>query len=515
MKIWEDQIIERDKTIVIIGPNGSGKTKYGIKLSQLNNCDHIGALRNIALPENLPMKPFQQAETEIRDILNRKKQRYWELSNEIETLFSKLMADDSASATRFRDLSYKGQRPDIEKTKIMELKAMWEELFPDRQIGFDGYVPKVKSEYMAGNEYATGFMSDGERVAMYLAARVLDSTTDIIIIDEPEMHFHSKLAVLFWDTLEKLRPSKKFVYITHNLEFALSRDNPIFLIVKPNQKPQIIEKASDIPQQISIDLLAAASLSIFAKRIVFCEGNTEKSKDNKLLTTWFNDKDSVIVPLSSCKNVIEAVLTYKKTDIIQNITVLGIIDQDYTSTKALDAIRNELFVLPFHEIESLILHEDIIRAVLENIGKSPEEIISIIKEVKEKAKQVYSKELINNTISERFKKEIEFQVNFQLRGIKSNVDDEIQKNSYKNIFSTLAENAEQLYHQCNTEVNEVLTKDYQDILKILPGKPLTTVLITKLGIKAETYLDIVCKLIKDKNEIVIKCLENYLPKRTI
>ena len=62
MKVWDDLIIEKDKTVVVIGPNGSGKTRYGIKVTQLNNADHIGALRNIALQENLPMMTYTHAE---------------------------------------------------------------------------------------------------------------------------------------------------------------------------------------------------------------------------------------------------------------------------------------------------------------------------------------------------------------------------------------------------------------------------------------------------------------------
>ena len=52
----------------------------------------------------------------------------------------------------------------------------------------------------------------------------------------------------------------------------------------------------------------------------------------------------------------------------------GIIDQDYSSAAAIDAIKKDIFVMPFHEIESLLLHEDIVREVLSNIGEEKVEI---------------------------------------------------------------------------------------------------------------------------------------------
>lgn len=513
MRIWEDITIERDKTVVVIGPNGSGKTQYGIKLAQLNNADHIGALRNIALTDNLPMMTYSQAEQEVNNRLNRKKSHYWELSNEIDLLFSKLMADDAASATRFRNLSFAGQNPPIERTKIMELSQLWESLFPSRQIKFEGYVPKVKSEYMGGKDYAASHMSDGERVSLYLAARVLDSNSDIIVIDEPEVHFHSKLAVTFWDALEKMRPNKKFVYITHNLEFALSRKLPIFLVVKPNQKPLIIEKASEIPTETSIDLLAAASLSIFAKRVIFCEGIADKSRDNMLLSAWFNTNNTVIVPLSSCKNVIEAVLSYKKTDIIQNLDVVGIIDQDYSSVGSLESVKNDVFVLPFHEIESLLLHEDLITEALKAIGRNQEDIKAIIKDIKESAEKIYSKEIINKVISERFKNEVEFTLKYRIRGLKSTTEDSKQRAEHIDIINELAKVAEQAYDNSTNEVIKAHEKGYNEILRILPGKPLLSLLLKHAGMNIDAYLSLICKLINDNNETVIKTLTGLLPAR--
>lgn len=233
-----------------------------------------------------------------------------------------------------------------------------------------------------------------------------------------------------------------------------------------------------------------------------------------LLSAWFNTNETAIVPLSSCKNVIEAVLSYKKTDIIQNLEVLGIIDQDYSSVGAIEAIKKDVFVLPFHEIESLLLHEDIITEVLVTVGKTEEEIQAIVAEMKVRAIEIYPKDLVNKTISERYKNEIEFNLKYAIRGLKSTIDDAEQKKSHIDIINQLHTIAETSYDKASKEVTESPNLGYLEVLKILPGKPLLLLLLKTLGMTTDTYLSMLCKLIKDENEQIVECLSQYLPSRS-
>ena len=104
------------------------------------------------------------------------------------------------------------------------------------------------------------------------------------------MHFHSRLAIRFWSEMESLRPDVKFVYITHDLPFALSRNNARFVMVMPDQAPQLVDISNPLPRELVEVILAAASFSIYAKRIVFCEGDEEKSLDWKLYSAWSGAK---------------------------------------------------------------------------------------------------------------------------------------------------------------------------------------------------------------------------------
>ena len=76
-------------------------------------------------------------------------------------------------------------------------------------------------------------MSDGEREIFYFLGEVLSAPANsIIIIDEPENHLHDLILDDLWDKLEQLRTDCTFIYITHKIEFAVSRNNSKILWIK-------------------------------------------------------------------------------------------------------------------------------------------------------------------------------------------------------------------------------------------------------------------------------------------
>ena len=322
--------IDGNNPLVILGPNGSGKTRYGLKVAGWNTAEIIAALRNIALGQNVAMHSLSHATRELENQKNQYKNSPWNISSEINILFSKLMIEDSASAITFRDNhKMSGVEPDV--TKLMIIQKCWHELFPGRTLQFSGYTPKVKSTYSQDNspaEYFAQSMSDGERVALYLAGRVLDAKAGVILIDEPEVHFHSRLAIQFWDKLESIRPDCRFVYITHDLHFAISRDTKNYFIVRPGIPPELVDVGEGIPSDITQEILSAASLSLFADRIIFCEG-TESSYDQKLFRAYFNRRKDSVIPVGSCKEVVKCTTAFRNRTILSGVRAIGIVDRDY------------------------------------------------------------------------------------------------------------------------------------------------------------------------------------------
>lgn len=115
-------------------------------------------------------------------------------------------------------------------------------------------------------------LSDGEKAVFYYIAHVLSAKpTSFIIVDEPENHLHLSIISKLWNTLESVRTDCRFIYLTHNLDFAASRNNVEKLWMKKFEAPanwdlQRLPENDEIPEMIYMEILGSR------KQILFCEG---------------------------------------------------------------------------------------------------------------------------------------------------------------------------------------------------------------------------------------------------
>ncbi|WP_376693694.1 ATP-dependent nuclease [Wenzhouxiangella sp. EGI_FJ10409] len=503
-------IHDGDAPLVIIGPNGSGKTRFGLQLAKWNDAETIAALRNIALAENIPMQSLTQAEQELTNHKQRHRQQPWNISSEINNLFAKLMAEDSASAIDFRDTYNEGVEPEI--TKLMRLQDSWERLFPGRRIVFKGYTPKVTSEYVAGEkEYAAQSMSDGERVALYLAGRVLDAKPGVIVVDEPEVHLHSRLAMQFWDELERLRSDCRFVYITHDLPFAQSRQASGYLIVKPGSNPQITPVEQGVPPDVSKEILAAASFSIYADTVVFCEG-TESSVDQRVLRAYYNDRSIAVVPVGSCRDVIKCTAAFSDSAVVQGMKAIGIVDRDYWPNAFLDSLPSAVHVLPAHEIESLLCHKSIFLAVSEHIGNPNEQSEVLYGEFLNEAAAKFTGALRNKQVSERFKNRCTDQFNRALNALKVQESDAATRQNHEEELDPAkwATSPKNIMDAEATIIDDAVSNPTEHLVRVLPGKVYWPLLIGKLGLSKDAYIRLIVDALVAKDSSPLSSLGHNL-----
>ena len=151
--------------VVIIGPNGSGKTRQVRTLQFHRPIDFINATRNTRIQAQLaPLAPAQ-ATVNYENQRNTRRQNYWDLTNEFDFLLSKIHAELAASAIRYMAAAESGAVPAEPETVLAKVARVWSDLFPGRKLVTDEVSPKVTNDlrviprglFSTGDQATTGF----------------------------------------------------------------------------------------------------------------------------------------------------------------------------------------------------------------------------------------------------------------------------------------------------------------------------------------------------------------------
>jgi ABC-type cobalamin/Fe3+-siderophores transport system ATPase subunit len=412
--------------IVIIGPNGVGKTRLGVAITQANNAERVAALRHVEVPE-IPMQRFEHASRQVQSAIQQVMNEHWRQSYELQNLLSEIVAEYRESAVQhleYLELN-PSTKPDekLTNTRLRKLVKIWNQHFPGRQIEIN-YEPKVERS-INGNtvSYSIAQMSEGERTALYLTARVISCLKPILIVDEPEVFFHPLLARNLWNSLEESAPNIRFVYITHDIPFALSRRGAQFAIARSESTAELLPPTSGIPSDVVAQVLGAASFSVSASRLIFCEGLPD-SYDNSILTAWHNCPKTAVVPVGGCEAVRECVSVFRAGKFTTGVTACGYIDRDGWPDNHLDS-DPYIKAHPVSEIEGYLCLEPVFRALGIYSGLSEPELTARYNTFLSGAKSHFKNVVLNKEILNRAKKRVEMEQKALLNPIKP--DDDIGK----------------------------------------------------------------------------------------
>ncbi len=348
---------DEEFTIVFLGPNGSGKTQLAQKIAQGNQVSAISAQRRTWVDDSLPVQEEQQLRNQVKSQQDRWRENSWQPTVEINFILSTLIQDHTNRLTKRNEEAIESSKPlePVKDTNLILLQSLWNRLFPKRKLEIGGFFPKVKrlDASSPSPTYLLRQMSDGERTVLYMAARVMTAEQPVILVDEPELNMHSRLSVQFWDEAEKLRPDCRFVYLTHDLNFALSRRRAMYLIVRSNDAAEALI-VDELPSSIAAEVLGAATLPFYARRIFFFEGEPGKGFASELFSAWFDDEETFAIPSGNRNSVCAAVSGLKTVGVVA-AEIIGLIDRDFYSDAVLEAVPNGVTVLQLHEIESVLL----------------------------------------------------------------------------------------------------------------------------------------------------------------
>jgi hypothetical protein len=237
------------------------------------------------------------------------------------------------------ELSLKYKEGEIPRptTKLDRVQKIWEELLPHRTLikraGTIETHPYKKPEL----KYSSSQMSDGERVIFYLIGEVVCSRSNsLIIIDEPEMHLHKSICCKLWDLLENERKDCAFIYLTHDIDFAVSRVDSLKIWAKSYEGNnswdyEIIDTISALPSDIFLEILGSR------KPVLFIEGE-KSSIDYFLYSSVF--KDFTIKSIGSCEKVIDSTKTFNDLNGFHHIEAYGLIDRDTRTDEEITHIKD-------------------------------------------------------------------------------------------------------------------------------------------------------------------------------
>jgi hypothetical protein len=511
--------IEQPTRIVVVGANGSGKTRLGIWLEDHNQMrfpvHRIGAQKALAMPDFAAVKNLEQAEKELYfgrsdqyASADRKIHDRWggnpatHLLSDYDKLLALLFAKESErDRVHTKQTREKQGYVPVPDSVIDQIVLLWGYLMPHRSISFhDGKITVGKG---TAAEYHAKEMSDGERVALYLLAQCLTAPESaLIIIDEPELHLHRSLMDKLWNKVEELCPHKSIVYITHDLDFAVSRAGAKKLWIKNyvNGAWTWTELPTDdtLPESLILELVGNR------KAVLFCEGE-RGGLDHSILQLCYPTHH--VVPRGSGEKVAESVKAMNANTALHTLASFGIVDRDFRTDIELNSLQeHDVHPIKFAEIENLLCNEELVMAVATHLALEPK---AVLKSVLEYVLQSLRDELENQIVQMSARR-----IRYQLSCFSPSSGDREGLN--KGAEQTLAKvDVHQIVAESEGAFNTALTRGgLNDLLKVYNRKSLADRIAPCFGLKQGEYVPLVLRLLKGRDSRrFVSLLQQHLPVR--
>lgn len=510
--------------VIIIGANGSGKSKLGAWIEQhdFENVHRIGAQRNLNFNENIPLKSYSQAEDLVfygtADSTNGwKKQKglRWNygksytttMMSDFENVLAALIALTNVQNTEFiaeckKCEADQREKPHTPHTAIDQLIEIWDTILPQRKLKYyDGRFSAVLPSGDDSNEYSSNQMSDGERAVLYLAAQVLCVPANkTLIIDEPEIHLHRSIMNRLWSALESFRPDCLFIYITHDTQFAAAHGQSDIIWIKEFDGTHWkLEKLEDneLPEELLFDIVGSR------KNVLFVEGE-KNSYDTQLYTVLY--PNYYVIACGSCTQVISRTKAFRNSPSLHHCQVYGLIDRDYRSDHEIEKYKDDgIYTLKVAEVENLFLVEELIRLMADRLGQNPDDIFAKVKDY---------------IIHIRFAHQIDKQIcqsvvahlKYQLAAAElSKKNDDEAKNSLDAVLKAI--DYEKTKAEQEAKFKEALSEDdYAKVLRVFNEKGLISSIGHFLGVVDKEYCNRVLALLNGKlHGEISDAISGYLP----
>lgn len=510
--------IESRGSIVIVGANGSGKTRLGSWLEfqsiDKDKVHRIAAQKSLTMPTSVSPMSVDIAEAGLWygrevtdsgpfDISSFKQVRRWGqnpntfLLNDFQRLVTYLFSDDYEKSIKYRkDAKESRERIEPPETKLDALQRIWEEVLINRKLHIGGGQIRAESRHHSTSEYPATEMSDGERVVFYLIGQALSAPRDgIIVIDEPELHIHKSIQATLWDKIEAERRDCLFVYLTHDLDFAASRVTASKICLRNYDGESWdwyrVPETGEIPEEVLLEILGSR------KPIIFVEGD-RSSLDYFVFQNLYSD--FTIIPCGSCEHVIHATRSFSSLKNLHRLSSYGIVDRDFRESDEINYLQNiNVFVLDFSELENLFLTEKVLGHVASELHRSDfkelfEQVKAIVFREMENGKETLISSITASKVERRLK-------NFDAKAL--------GESRLVKALDDLITNVDvaSLYNSTSAYIEEIIRdRNYSEALKIYNNKGLIYQIGSIFGFKSRELIEYVQRLLSSKEGGTLKLI---------
>ena len=482
-----------DSTTVIIGANGAGKSSLINELRK-NSIDEMFILpaqkllyfvSNVfgrdSINKDKYIEDLKKAEIKYDTIEIRTNNIEDDFSSSFTKMITLLVKDYTNIATR----KLRGEK-DLHLALWDRVEQVWNLILPEIKFILepDNRVVEVEKN---GSRYSINGLSDGERcILFYIGSVLLAPENSYIVVDEPETFLNAAVYNELWDLLISERSDCQFIFASHNMDFVQSRTNATYIWCKKFEAPYNFDyEQLEESQEFPLTLLAEVSGT--RKPILFCEG-TKNSIDYQIYSKLFSEF-CFVKPVQGHKQVIQYTKAYNKLEETYGNKAYGIIDYDWMDEARIQNYKKKnIFVLPFNEIEMLLVDEEMVTSVLsddeedkkQKINKLRDTVIGLCTTNKDKIIRIALKKKLDefmegNLIETREPTEDEartflenlsekFDITVTLENIAKMVEDSIASSEFSTILKI-----------CNLKNEIIGSKEIKEIVSNLKEKALSTI----------------------------------------
>ena len=459
------QFANIEKNIILVGSNGSGKSMLAqiLKGNDYERITVIPAQKSMFFTSDSSILSARVSDVKDKMLSNTiefsKSETDYGFNEFQQYHFTKmLIAMREDYFNYLHNCCEEGLKADPNQCIYGKVRSVIKTVFKDIDIVFGDSFDELIYCRRDNNKYPLNGLSEGEKVALYYSMGVLMAPKDsYVVIDEPETFLNPSLANTVWDVLTRERSDCQFIFITHSVDFTLARHSSQIIWIKKYIYPDTFEfeQVNDsfmLPKALMTEILGSK------KPVLFCEGDDKASIDYRVYSGLFYDKYTVI-PVGGHKEVQNYCKVLNNAEWI-GIEAKGLVDGDLRDDDSIAKLNSQkITVLPFNEVEMLLLEENVLEATLK--GAHPSEYERIIRDFKSEFWDTFSKQKERVAINI-----LKTKINSYLESEKMNKCNNIV-DIKKNLQSILDINVDKLQSEIMSKLDRIISsKDYNQLLNV-------------------------------------------------